>query len=135
MADAYCEWLEGFSTEYLVESIHTMKNELLRRGLDECGLPMPILHSPVAKHYSPAERERARIMIDDHIDLIPIPRRAHHDCSCPKTAYHQSGCEVAANIRTAARNDLELEQQYLETLSERPPVTTIKVHGRIEVES
>jgi hypothetical protein len=136
MADVNCEWLQGFATEYLVESVQAFKSELLRRGLDECGLPMPILGGLQARDIRPSERERARRLIDDHLSLLTVPRRPHHDCACPHTSnFHLPGCIVAEQIRDAARQDVELEREYVETLAKREKVLAIKVRGSVEVES
>lgn len=134
-----CEWLEGFTVEYLVDAVRNMKAELLRRGLDEKGEAITIMRVPDglrASYLTASERARARRMVDDSLAMAPIPRRPHHDCECPRDlAFHRQGCRVAEVIRDAARRDPELDNDLDEVLGQRDNVVTIRVQGRVEVES
>jgi hypothetical protein len=125
------EWLEGFSAEYMVDTIQLMKQELLRRGLDECGHPYTRLPASFdglrAKHLSPVDAERERL-IHETISLVPVPLRSHHDCLCDKSQpFHDLSCPVGERIRAAAEKDPIALEDVNEVL--------IRVRGKVEVET
>lgn len=83
--------LREIPTEDLVAAVWAQKNELLRRGLDECGLPMPML----------------KAMVDMAMEPLLVPLRPHHECACPRARqFHFPECGLAEKIKDAARREV-----------------------------